>query len=697
MSCRLRFWLTNYARLRITLSTSALFVCLVCSVTCGVIGGRIVFRSWLSEDINVVVDEVGWERLERDTPVEFGGKLLLPLDIETTALVPCKGRIVSVQMAGASGVHVVPLIGSGRGNVERVARFLCVQRQRGALFIAHNAAFEYVWLDHHLGVWMSRLFCTQVAEMLLTAGLDQHVSLAETLKRRLGVELSKAERKTFRDVGEGDELTAEQIEYAAGDVRHLIKLYKVQRELLIKERLARIAALEFELIPLLARMGQRGVALDMELIKELLGREANGVGVSGFLKERDKAEADFNEIFERPWREYKRREQALSSPSLFLFDVEKKKAARWNIRSTECVTEALQIQGLEVNSTSEENLIKLVRENEGVVHLLRFRKYDRLVQFCKQLLVHYCERCGVVHYSVRQCVNSGRMVYREPNLQQLPAREAESARIRAAVVPRSGCVFVGADYSGIELVIAAVLSGEKDIVDAVVAGCDVHALTISRMLNISYSEAAAQSFDVALVEDFNRRVPLPDLISAYQSGGVGAWYKTLRNYVKTLTYGTLYGMSAAGLSARWACDDATANALIELLRDAYPRLFRFLAAKGEEGARCGVVRTAYGRPRYFQKGFSARAKREAANHVIQGTCADALKLALRRFVNKAACAEINAYPVLAVHDEIIIESSEEDSPHARLLLKEVMEEAMRDVLGADVVRVEPKVMKCWEK
>lgn len=682
---------------RVSLSTRALFVCVACSVSCGVIGGRIMFRSWLSEDVNVVVGEDSWARLERDTPVEADGKLLLPLDIETTELAPCRGRIVSVQVAGASGVHVVPLIGSRRGNVERVARFLCVQRQRGALFIAHNAAFEYVWLDHHLGVVANRWFCTQVAEMLLTAGLDRQVSLAGTLERRLGVKLSKAVRRTFRDVSECDELTTEQIEYAADDVRYLLRLYKAQRALLIKERLVRIATLEFELMPVLARMGRRGVALDVELIKELLGREVNGVGVSGFLKERDKAEADFNEIFERPWREYKRREQALSSPSLFLFDVEKKKAARWNIRSTECVTEALRLQGLEVDSTSEESLIKLAQENEGVSHLLRFRKYDRLAQFCRQLLAHYCEACGVVHYSVRQCVNSGRMVYREPNLQQLPARDVDSAQIRSAIVPRKGCVFVGADYSGIELVIAAVLSGEKGIVDAVVAGCDVHALTISRMLNISYSEAVAQSFDAALVEDFNRRVPLPDLISAYQSGGVGAWYKTLRNYVKTLTYGTLYGMSAAGLSARWACDGATANALIELLRDAYPRLFRFLAAKGEEGARGGVVRTAMGRPRYFQKGFSARAKREAANHVIQGTCADALKLALRRFVNKAACAEINAYPVLAVHDEIIIESSEEDSSHARLLLREVMEEAMRDVLGADVVRVEPKMMKCWEK
>jgi DNA polymerase-1 len=239
-------------------------------------------------------------------------------------------------------------------------------------------------------------------------------------------------------------------------------------------------------------------------------------------------------------------------------------------------------------------------------------------------------------------------------LQNIPVRTAEGRLIRKGFVPEKGSVFVGADYSQIELRVLAHLSGDLRLRQAFLEGQDIHAST------------AQEIFGVA-DEDHRRRA-------------------------KAINFGIVYGMSGFGLAQRLSIDQKTAQEHIDLYFSRFPGVKAYLEQTLEEGRREGVVKTMFGRRRYVQdlrsrnRVISGAAERVAVNAPIQGTAADLMKMAMIRVSRRLKGTR--TLLILQVHDELVLEAPEREVEAAARIVQEEMENVhpMEVPLKVDVSR-----------
>jgi DNA polymerase I len=224
-----------------------------------------------------------------------------------------------------------------------------------------------------------------------------------------------------------------------------------------------------------------------------------------------------------------------------------------------------------------------------------------------------------------------------------------------------------------ELRILAQLSGDPAMIGAFEKGEDLHMATATKMYSIAEEEVTTKQ----------------------------------RSSAKAISFGIVYGMTPIGLAARLGTDKATASELIEQYFLAYPKVKEYLDINAAQAMRTGVLRTPIGRTRHFGEA-SAMSRRErneigrqAKNFPIQGCCADGLKLSLiLLWERRDECP--GAVPVLAIHDELVIECDEDNAEEAEAWLKAMMVEGMESALngpdaeGARVrVEVETRICKTW--
>jgi len=180
-----------------------------------------------------------------------------------------------------------------------------------------------------------------------------------------------------------------------------------------------------------------------------------------------------------------------------------------------------------------------------------------------------------------------------------------------------------------------------------------------------------------------------------------------RSSAKAISFGIVYGMSPTGLADRLGVEQEAAAELIGQYFVAYPKVKEFLEGNATRAIRTGVLRTPIGRVRRFGRASAVSRRernevgRQAKNFPIQGCCADGLKLALALlYERRDKCP--GAYPILAVHDEIVVECNEEDANKAEAWLKKVMIDGMEGVLNDHKVdaprvpvEVETEIGKSW--
>jgi DNA polymerase-1 len=449
--------------------------------------------------------------------------------------------------------------------------------------IAHNAAFDLRFLARLGFTPTAPVHCTMILAQLLAAGTFDPVGLAAVVDRALGMKLDKTEQASDWS---GD-LTPEQIAYAVRDVAVLPRLFEALTDRVKKASLGRAAEIERRCLPAMVWLSAAGVAFD---------RGAWKAQAQTATAEVERVGAELDEV--APKR----------TGDLFKSD--------WNWSSPAQVKAALALLGIEAADTTDATLAHI--DHPFAVLLRRHREANKqATAFGSGWLRHVAED-GRVYPGWRQMgAASGRMSCGDPNMQQLPRGGS-----RRCVVAPPGRVLVKADYSQVELRIAAKVSGDKAMLNAYSRGEDLHTNTARQVL------------------------------------GVEGVTKAHRQQAKAVTFGLVYGMGAATLRlyARTnygveMTDDEAARYRVAFFR-AYPGLRSWHQQTGRTKDRPVDTRTLTGRRRLAVARFT-----EKLNTPVQGTGADGLKSALALLWERREQAP-GAFPVLAVHDEIVVECDE---------------------------------------
>ena len=242
---------------------------------------------------------------------------------------------------------------------------------------------------------------------------------------------------------------------------------------------------------------------------------------------------------------------------------------------------------------------------------------------------------------------TGRFSSNDPNLQNIPVRTEEGRKIRAAFVAEPGHVLLSADYSQIELRLAAHVADIAALKDAFLAGHDIHAATASEVFNVP----------------LNEMTPL------------------IRRRAKAINFGILYGISAFGLGNQIGVPQAEAKAYIDLYFERFPGIRAYMERIKAECRAAGYVETIFGRKCFIPYIRDANpmkrmgAERQAINAPLQGSAADIIKRAMGRIPAALATSGLKARMLLQVHDELLFETPEDEIQATASLVKEVMEGA----------------------
>ena len=285
-------------------------------------------------------------------------------------------------------------------------------------------------------------------------------------------------------------------------------------------------------------------------------------------------------------------------------------------------------------STAEPVLVDLAQDYELPATILQYRGLAKLKStYTDKLPLDINADTGRIHTSYHQAVAAtGRLSSSDPNLQNIPIRNAEGRRIRQAFVAPAKKVIMASDYSQIELRIMAHLSGDAGLHKAFAEDQDIHRAT------------AAEVFDRALdaVTDEERRS------------------------AKAINFGLIYGMSAFGLGRQLNISRTLAQEYIDRYFARYPGVLRYMDETRSQAAQQGYVETVFGRRLYLPE-INARqvmrrqaAERTAINAPMQGTAADIIKRAMISVHEWLSAEPLDAQMIMQVHDELVFEVYEAD-------------------------------------
>jgi DNA polymerase-1 len=299
-------------------------------------------------------------------------------------------------------------------------------------------------------------------------------------------------------------------------------------------------------------------------------------------------------------------------------------------------------------STDQEVLEELAQQHALPAKVLEHRQLTKLKSTYLDALPAVLGKDGRLHTTFDQAVAAtGRLSSINPNLQNIPIRTPVGARIREAFIPERGWLLLSADYSQIELRVLAHISGDPVLQASFAEGEDLHARTAGETFGVPPGEVTRQQRDIA----------------------------------KMINYGIAYGLSAFGLAQRLGLAKSEAASIIERYFARYQKVKEWLDGTIEEARSSGMVKTLFGRRRYLpdinSKNPSARnaAERTAVNTPIQGTAADLVKRAMLKVDAAIKAQNLQARMLLQVHDELVVETPQDEAARAGPLLKAEMESA----------------------
>jgi DNA polymerase I-like protein with 3'-5' exonuclease and polymerase domains len=655
----------------------------------------------------------------------------LGLDIETTSLNPRQGEILLIQLSdgGRTVVAHAPRIGKGS-----LTPLLLPCFNGRSQIVGHNLKFEYQWLLWHLDIALENLYCTQVCELLLTAGLwvteeDKRPSLKDLVRKYLAKELDKTEQTSFAgcDPHTFDPSTS-QLEYAALDAEIVLPLANAMWRQITSEQLHNTFKLEMLVLPVLGEIELTGVKIDkagwqglLQRIGDTLDTEARGLqetlaGPLALAKGRIRAVAmadieSWNQLSEEKkqelevladgegdWESKQQRRRWIQSMYKQWKEEHPKPTVPGictdgpiNLSSPTQLQLAFEQLGIILPNTRQRTLAKAHEQYPvytGMFHSFRiWRGLQKLSSSFGEAMLNQVDGDNRLHPIINQVISTGRMSMAKPNLQQIPngARlnpiQEIQREVRQYFIADPGYVLIAADYSAIEFRIAAEIHHQPEVIEALKSGEDVHIKTAALMMHKATDQVSPGE----------------------------------RFTAKTLNYGIMYQGGASTMAQQLNTEDIDqVKRDMKAWAEAYPNMAHGLRADGERALKEGYAVTRNGRKRYFAlpktplkkededpeawrlyRSLQSQIRRRGANHPIQGASADITKLALYRLWKRLQDLDLDARLVNVVHDEIVLEAAEEDADFVAELVRQEMIEAAQQWFKEVPIEVEVKVGKQW--
>ncbi len=444
-------------------------------------------------------------------------------------------------------------------------------------------------------------------------------------------------RELKQDDGEPEQLSLDGLDDSAGDTamlqaRAVLDLADVLGTDVAEHGGAELLRdVELPLVHTLARMEQRGIAVDLDHLDTLESEFADQV--------RQAAQDAYAAIGGQ--------EINLGSPKqlqVVLFDeLDMPKTKR---TKTGWTTDAEALQ-----------LLYAKTEHPFLEALLRHRDVTKLRQTVEGLRKTVAPD-GRIHTTFNQIIAAtGRLSSTDPNLQNIPVRTEAGRRIREAFVVGAGNDYLmTADYSQVEMRIMAHLSGDEHLQEAFRSGRDFHSITAAKVFGVPADEVTSEQ----------------------------------RAKIKAMNYGLAYGLSAYGLSQQLRIEPAEARGLMEEYFETFGGVRDYLAGVVEEARRSGFTETIMGRRRYLPDLTSDNrqrremAERMALNAPIQGSAADLVKVAMLGVEKAIGEAGLGSRMLLQVHDELVFDVAPGERAALETLVREQMGAAARLTVPLDV-------------
>jgi DNA polymerase-1 len=531
---------------------------------------------------------------------------------------------------------------------EALAAVKPLLEDKSVLKIAQNLKYDLVIMNRY-GIDVAPYDDTMLISYALDAGTSGGHGMDALSEKWLG-------HKTipFKDVaGSGKSFIGfDQVDidkataYAGEDADVTLRLWQVLKPRLAAKGLVSVyERLERPLVPVLAKMEQRGITVDRQILSRLSGELAQGAArleeeIYGLIGERinigsPKQLGDI--LFGR---------MGLPGGS-------KTKTGQW--------------------STSAQLLEDLAAEGHELPRkIVDWRQLTKLKSTYTDALPGFVNpETKRVHTSYAlAATTTGRLSSSDPNLQNIPVRTAEGRKIRTAFIAEKGNRLISADYSQIELRVLAHVADIPQLKQAFADGADIHAATASEMFG----------------------VPIEGMPSE------------VRRRAKAINFGIIYGISAFGLANQLSIPREEAGAYIKKYFERFPGIRDYIETTKAYARENGYVETVFGRrvhyPEIRSSNPSVRAFNERAsiNARLQGTAADIIRRAMVRMDDALSDAGLSARMLLQVHDELIFETAEAEVEATIPVVRSVMENAAMPAASLSVpLQVDARAADNWDE
>ena len=561
----------------------------------------------------------------------FLSEKILSLDTETTSSNSITAELVGLSFSVKEHEsYYVPIPADRSEALKIVNEFKSVYENEEILKIGQNLKYDINVLSNYGIEVKGKMFDTMLAHYVLHPELRHGMDyLSEVYLKYKTIHIDQLigergkKQKNMRDLS-----PAEVYEYAAEDADITLQLKnKLEEELKAEGMTELFETIEMPLMPVLALMERNGVMIDTQSLKQtstefsqkMLEIEEEIIDLAG---------VEFN----------------ISSPKQvgeILFD-------RLKITNKPKKTKTGQYV------TSEDVLQNLKTKHPIVEKILDYRGYKKLLStYIDNLPTLINPKTGHIHTSYNQSVTAtGRLSSSDPNLQNIPIRDANGKEVRKAFIPDPGCEFFSADYSQIELRLMAHLSKDENMIEAFREGYDIHRSTAAKIYKLPIEEVSADQ----------------------------------RRKAKTANFGIIYGITTFGLADRMEVSRAEAKELIDGYFETYPKVKEYMEMSVNKAREKGYTETLFGRRCYLPDINSHNAtvrgyaERNAINAPIQGTAADIIKIAMIRIAKRMKVEEMKSKMILQVHDELNFSVL----PEEKEKLKQLVIEEMQNVCKLDV-------------
>jgi DNA polymerase I len=517
----------------------------------------------------------------------------------------------------------------------------------GVLKVGHDLKHDALVLDRR-GITLRAFDDVMLMSYVLDAGRSGH-GLDELSRRHLG--------HTMLDRAELTGKGKAQAPFEAVDITRAgafgaeiadvsLRLWRLLTARLVHERGVTVyQTLERPLVPVLARMEQRGIAIDADTLSRLSG---------DFAQRAAGLEAEIQEIAGEPLNPGSPKQiSEILFGKMKLPGGRKTKTGAW--------------------STSASVLDDLAEEGHLLpIKILEWRQISKLRSTYTDLLPTFVNReTGRVHTNFALAsTTTGRLSSFDPNLQNIPIRTEEGRKIRRAFIATSGTKLISADYSQIELRLLAEIADIDALKRAFRDGIDIHALTASEMFGVPVKGMPGE----------------------------------VRRRAKAINFGIIYGISAFGLANQLGIPREEAGAYIKKYFERFPGIRAYMDATKEACRQTGYVTTLFGRkchyPDITASNPSIRAfnERAAINARLQGSAADIIRRAMVRMDGALTQHRLAARMLLQVHDELVFQAPEDEIDRTIPVIRHVMEEAPLPAVALTVpLHVDARAADNWEE